>query len=159
MNWLARRTPERYLGRTMTAKEKLRQRIETLTEEEAAEALRLLDQRPDPLTALLDTAPIDDEPVTPEEDEAVAEARAEIARGEGISAEEIRREFAGAASRAAAGSPPRAQDATCGASIAPCNNGSSRGSIALSAILRPATSSGSRAPIGRAHVWTPVTPI
>ncbi len=78
----------------MTAKEKLRQRIETLTEEEAAEALRLLDQRPDPLTALLDTAPIDDEPVTPEEDEAVAEARAEIARGEVISAEEIRREFA-----------------------------------------------------------------
>jgi hypothetical protein len=32
--------------------------------------------------------------VPPEEEEGVAEARAEIARGEKISAEEIRREFA-----------------------------------------------------------------
>lgn len=48
----------------MTAKEKLRERIEALTEEEAAAALRLLD----PLTMLLDHAPIDDEPSTPEEE-------------------------------------------------------------------------------------------
>jgi hypothetical protein len=94
MNWLAQRPLERYLEHTMTAKEKLRERIETLTEEEAAETLRLLDQRTDPLTVLLDNAPLDDEPVTPEEEEGVAEARAEIARGEVISAEEIRREFA-----------------------------------------------------------------
>jgi hypothetical protein len=78
----------------MTAKEKLRERIETLTEDEAAETLRLLDGHTDPLTVLLDNAPLDDEPVTPEEEEAVAEARADIARGEVISAEQIRREFA-----------------------------------------------------------------
>jgi len=78
----------------MTAKEKLRERIESLTEEEAAEALRLLDRQTDPLSVLLDNAPLDDEPVTPEEEAGVAEARAEIAAGEVISAEEIRREFA-----------------------------------------------------------------
>lgn len=78
----------------MTAKEKLRERIETLTEEEAAQTLRLLDRRTDPLSVLLDNAPLDDEPVTPEEEAGVAEARAEIARGEVISAEAIRREFA-----------------------------------------------------------------
>jgi len=78
----------------MTAKEQLRDRIESLTEEEAADALRLLDRRGDPLSVLLDNAPLDDEPTTPEEEAGVAEARAEIARGEVISAEEIRREFA-----------------------------------------------------------------
>ncbi|MDQ6777743.1 MAG: hypothetical protein M3071_16385 [Actinomycetota bacterium] len=77
----------------MTAKEKLCERIETLTEEEAAEALRLLDQRSDPLMVLLDNAPLDDEPVTPEEDVAVQEAREEIARGETISLEEFRAEL------------------------------------------------------------------
>lgn len=80
--------------RAMTAKEKLRERVEALTEEEAAETLRLLDQRSDALTRFLDNAPIDDEPVSPEEEAAVQEARDEIARGEVVSAEEIRREFA-----------------------------------------------------------------
>jgi hypothetical protein len=47
----------------MTAKEKLRERIETFTEEEAAETLRLLDERTDPVSVLLDKAPLD-EPVT-----------------------------------------------------------------------------------------------
>jgi hypothetical protein len=78
----------------MTAKEQLRERIESLTEEQAADTLRLLDRRTDPLSVLLDNAPFDDEPATPDEEAGVAEARAEIARGEVISAEEIRREFA-----------------------------------------------------------------
>ena len=38
-------------------------------------------------------APLDDEPETEEERVAVAEARAELARGEGIPAAEIYREF------------------------------------------------------------------
>ena len=84
----------RYRPRAMTAKEKLRERVEALTEQEAAETLRLLDQRADPLTRFLDDAPLDDEPVTPEEEAAVQVAREEIARGEVVSAEEIRREFA-----------------------------------------------------------------
>ena len=77
----------------MTAKEQLRERIETLTEREAERTLRLLDDLRDPLTKLLDEAPLDDEPVTPEEEALVQQAREEIARGELISADEIRREF------------------------------------------------------------------
>ena len=77
----------------MTAKAKLRERIETFTEGEAAETLRLLDRRTDPLTVLLDNAPLDDEPVTEEEEAAVQIAREEIARGETISLDEIRAEF------------------------------------------------------------------
>ena len=46
----------------MTAKEKLRERIEALTEEEASETLRLLDLRSDPVIAAFRDAPIDDEP-------------------------------------------------------------------------------------------------
>jgi hypothetical protein len=45
----------------MTAKEELRERAEQLTEEEAAATLRLLDQRTDDLTRLLDEAPLDAE--------------------------------------------------------------------------------------------------
>ncbi len=37
----------------------------------------------DPMIAVLDAAPWDDEPSTPDEDAAVAAARAAIARGEG----------------------------------------------------------------------------
>lgn len=74
----------------MTAKQQLGERIEMLSEEEAAEALRLLDLRRDPVMRFLDEAPLDDEPTTPEEEAAVAEARAEIARGEVIFADEIR---------------------------------------------------------------------
>lgn len=78
----------------MTAKEKLRERVESLTEDEAAETLRLLDQRADPLTRLLANAPDDDEPSSPEEDASAREALEAAGRGEVISAEEIRREFA-----------------------------------------------------------------
>jgi len=78
----------------MTAKEQLLQRVQTLTEDEAAETLRLLDQRTDSLTRLLDNAPPDDEPVTPEEEALVQEARDEIARGETlISLDELRAEL------------------------------------------------------------------
>ena len=52
------------------------------------------DLRSDGLSELLRNAPVADQPVTSEEEEGVAEARAEIARGEVISTEEIRREFA-----------------------------------------------------------------
>lgn len=90
---MARPPDGRYLRTTMTAKEKLRERIETFTEEEAAETLRLLDRRTDPLTVLLDNAPLDDEPVTEEEEAAVQIARDEIARGVTISLDELRAEL------------------------------------------------------------------
>jgi hypothetical protein len=43
--------------------------------------------------AAFDNAPLDDEPVTPEEEAAVQQARKEIARGETISLEEFRAEL------------------------------------------------------------------
>lgn len=48
----------------MTAKEQLRERIEAFTEDEADEALRLLDLRTDPIIAAFRDAPCDDEPWT-----------------------------------------------------------------------------------------------
>lgn len=78
----------------MTAKEQLRERVETLTEQQAERTLRMLDDLADPLDALLATAPDDDEPTTPEEDEGAREAREEIARGEVYSAEQIKHEIA-----------------------------------------------------------------
>ena len=80
----------------MTAKEKLRRAIEALSETEAQKALEYIVRRRerDPLTELLDNAPEDDEPTTPEEEEeGVRDAKADIERGEVFSAEEIKREL------------------------------------------------------------------
>ena len=80
----------------MSAKEKLRKAVEGLSEPEAEQALDYIERqhRRDPLTDLLDDAPADDEPTTPEEEEGVQEARADYRRGEVSTAEEIRREIA-----------------------------------------------------------------
>lgn len=81
----------------MTAKEKLRQTVEELFEAEAQDTLGFIVRRRsdrDALAELLDRASVDDEPTTPEEDEGAREASAQIARGEVISADEIRREVA-----------------------------------------------------------------
>jgi hypothetical protein len=78
----------------VTAKERLLERVRGLSEAEAAETLRLLDARQDPLNRRLDDAPLEDEDISPEEDAAVREAREELAAGaELISHEEIKREF------------------------------------------------------------------
>jgi hypothetical protein len=77
----------------MTAKERLLERVRGLSEAEAAETLRLLDARRDPLSRLLDDAPPDDEEISPEEEAAVQKARDELAAGaEPISYEEIKHE-------------------------------------------------------------------
>lgn len=49
----------------------------------------------DPMVAVLDAAPWDDEPSAPEEEGAIAEARAAIARGEGIIFEQAKAELSG----------------------------------------------------------------
>jgi hypothetical protein len=78
-------------------RESLHELVEALPEGELAtaqrllEALRLLSAQEELYTA--DMAPIDDEPETDEERAAVAEAKAELARGEGIPAAEVYREF------------------------------------------------------------------
>ncbi|MBA2428454.1 MAG: hypothetical protein H0V55_01845 [Thermoleophilaceae bacterium] len=81
----------------MTAKEKLRQTIEELSEPEAAATLSYIAERRrerDPLAELLDNAPEDDEPTPDEEKDGVREARAEIERGETIALDRARRELA-----------------------------------------------------------------
>ena len=47
------------------------------------------------MIAMLDAAPWDDEPSTPDEDAAVAEARAEIAHGEGVEWDQVKAELSG----------------------------------------------------------------
>ncbi len=77
----------------MTAKEKLRERIEALTEEEASETLRLLDLRADPVIAAFRDAPVDDEPWSEEDEAAAAEGRADVAAGRTAPLDEALREL------------------------------------------------------------------
>lgn len=78
----------------VTAKEQLLERVRGLSEAEAAETLRVLDARQDPLNRRLNEAPLEDEEISAEEESAVQEARDERAAGAGlISHEEIKREF------------------------------------------------------------------
>lgn len=78
----------------MTAKERLRNLVDELSEQEAQAALELFEQRSDdPMVRALDNAPLDDEPTSPEEEAAVEEAREEYRRGEFYEADEIKREF------------------------------------------------------------------
>lgn len=78
----------------MSAKEKLRERIEGLSEEEAGEALRLLDMRADPVLAAFRDAPIDDEPWTAQDEAAAAQGRADLKAGHTVSLDEALRESA-----------------------------------------------------------------
>jgi hypothetical protein len=79
----------------MTAKEKLRVVVEELSEREAEGALDYIaSHRRGELEELLDSAPVDDEPSTPEEEAAVQLAREQLARGETVSLDEIRSELA-----------------------------------------------------------------
>lgn len=77
----------------MTAEEQLRQRIEAFSEEEAVDALRLLDLRNDPVVVPFHEAPLDDEPFTEEDEAALAEARADIAAGRTVSLDEATQEL------------------------------------------------------------------
>jgi len=72
----------------MTAKQQLRERIERFSEQEAGEALRLLDLRTDPVIAAFRDAPLDDEPWTEHDEAAAAEGRADLAAGHTISLEQ-----------------------------------------------------------------------
>jgi hypothetical protein len=77
----------------MTAKEKLRQAVEELTELEAEQTLAFIASRrdDDPVLAFFRNAPEDDEPLTPEEQASVEEAWSQ--RGDSVSLDEFRREF------------------------------------------------------------------
>lgn len=85
----------------MTAKERLKERIEDLSEDQAADTLRFVEGRlrsDDPLDALLDAATLDDEPLTREEEESIRQGPDDHAAGRTISLEDARRELLGRAS-------------------------------------------------------------
>ena len=67
--------------------------LDHLPPEQLSAVHDLLESMLSPLERSLALAPIDDEPVSPEEAAALDEAHASIARGEGIPHEEILREF------------------------------------------------------------------
>jgi hypothetical protein len=78
----------------VTAKDTLRQLVERMSEDEARGALeRLKAPGDDPVMRLLDDAPLDDEPSTPEEDASSDEAWQEYLRSEYSTAEEIERDL------------------------------------------------------------------
>jgi hypothetical protein len=77
----------------MTAKEQLRERVETFSEQEAKDTLRLLDMRLDPVISAFRDAPLDDEPWTEDDETAAAEGRADLAAGQTVSLDEAMREL------------------------------------------------------------------
>ncbi|MGI8553768.1 MAG: hypothetical protein ACR2PL_23710 [Dehalococcoidia bacterium] len=81
----------------MTTKEALYRLIDRLPERVFPEAERLLQSLQigddDPLWRFFMDAPVDDEPLTPEDIAAIEESRAEIDRGEGIPWEVVRAQF------------------------------------------------------------------
>jgi hypothetical protein len=80
----------------MTVKERLHQVVDQMSDEEAEAMLRRIEiLRTDPFVRFLDAAPIDDEPVSPEEEAAVAEVEADRAAGvPTIPFDEIKRKYA-----------------------------------------------------------------
>jgi hypothetical protein len=80
----------------MTIKERLHNVIEEMTDEEAEATLRRIQaRRTDPLLRFLDAAPLDDEPVSGEEEAAVAEVEADRAAGvPTIPFDDVKRKYA-----------------------------------------------------------------
>lgn len=82
---------------SMTAKEKLRARVEDLTEQEAEAALDFIASRGQSFGDWLDARPEDDEPLTPEEQAALAESDADIAAGRTVSYEQVKQDIGSSA--------------------------------------------------------------
>ncbi|MEK7409495.1 MAG: hypothetical protein AAB225_30890 [Acidobacteriota bacterium] len=74
-------------------KRDLHQLVERLPDADVQTVYRMLLALSDPVLLSLLTAPFDDEPEAEDERAAVEEARQEIARGEGIPLEDIKREL------------------------------------------------------------------
>ena len=78
----------------MTAKERLRNLVEDLSEEEAATAPVIVERRrADPMLQALASAAPDDEPSSPEEDRSAREALAAYESGETLSPDELKRDL------------------------------------------------------------------
>jgi hypothetical protein len=77
----------------MTAKEKLRARVDDLTEQEAEAALDFIASRGQSFGDWLDSRPEDDEPLSPEEEAALAESDADIAVGRTVPYEQVKQDL------------------------------------------------------------------
>lgn len=78
----------------LTERQHAHELVDRLEPKEILTAVRFLEfMLLNPLSRSLATAPVEDEEVTPETAAALDRARASLARGEGISHEEILREF------------------------------------------------------------------
>ncbi len=75
----------------MENRKELHALVDELPEAELPEAKRFLESLRDPLRAVLDAAPIDDEPTTDEDLAAIQEGLAEKARGEVVPHDEVKR--------------------------------------------------------------------
>jgi hypothetical protein len=67
--------------------------LDMLPEEKLTAVVGLLEVLVEPLSRSLASAPVEEEELTPDTAAAIERARASLARGEGISHEDIRREF------------------------------------------------------------------
>jgi hypothetical protein len=67
--------------------------LDMLPEEKLSAVRSLLEVMVEPLAHSLDSAPVEDEEVTPDTAAALERARASLARGEGIPHKEVLREF------------------------------------------------------------------
>jgi hypothetical protein len=93
----------------MPTRDTLHRLIDELPESELGTAERFLHYlyaTTDPVLQALIEAPLDDEPETDDERQAVQEARAELARGEVRTLEEVRRELDGRTDRQRPAGPP-----------------------------------------------------
>ena len=78
----------------MTTKERLHKLVDELSEQEAGDALQYIASKHESdLASWLDSRPEDDEPLTPEEQTAIDEGRADLAAGRLTSLEEVEREL------------------------------------------------------------------
>jgi len=78
----------------VTTRERLHQLVDELSESEADDALRYVaSRREDPLVRRLDSAPLEDEEISAEEEAAAAEGRADIAAGRTVSHAEMLRKY------------------------------------------------------------------
>jgi hypothetical protein len=74
----------------MTAKEKLREKVEDLTEQEAEATLEFIAARGQSFDDWLDSCPEDDEPLSPEEHAALSASDADIAAGRTVSYAQVK---------------------------------------------------------------------
>ena len=77
----------------MTAKEKLRARIDDLSEQEAEATLDFIASRGQSFADWLDARPEDDEPMSAEDQSALAESDADIAAGRTIAYQQLKQDL------------------------------------------------------------------